>query len=287
MDVSTRPDGGRQHLAETVMKELRALSTAQDRLDQYAMHRFGINRTDLRALDLIGQAGVISPTALAVALGMSTGATSTVLDRLEAAGYARRQPDPGHRRRTLVRQTPRAEKLGEEIFGPVIGGTLSEAAAYPDAALVSIAEFLSAHRALLNGYLAEVSPAAGKAGSPLSGQAEVRQCIPGESGHRLNAVAAKGEHEKPVRLPVSWFLRVQVDAEGQLAVSLEGMSRRGGRRKAIAVRKRAIWWRPWYSSGASGMVSQASSENSAIGRYVAATARLRSCPQPTESPQPR
>ena len=161
--ASTSSEPGRGHLAETVMRELRALSTAQDRLDQYAMHRFGINRTDLRALDLIGQAGVISPTALAVALGMSTGATSAVLDRLETAGYASREPDPAHRRRTLVRQTARAEELGEEIFAPVITGTVTDALAYPDAALVSIAEFLAAHRALLTRYLSEVSPATGNA----------------------------------------------------------------------------------------------------------------------------
>lgn len=170
--VSNPPDAGRRHLAETVMKELRALSTAQDRLDQYAAHRYGINRTDLRALDLIGQAGAISPTALAAALGMSTGATSTVLDRLEATGYARREPDPGHRRRTLVRQTSRAEELGEVIFAPVIRGTISEAAAYPDAALVSIAEFLSAHRALLNRYLTAVSPAASNPDSGTSARTE-------------------------------------------------------------------------------------------------------------------
>jgi DNA-binding MarR family transcriptional regulator len=158
MDPASNPPGAsRRHLAETVMQELRALSTVQDRLDQYAMHQFGINRTDLRALDLIGQAGVISPTALSIALGMSTGATSAVLDRLEAAGYASREPDPGHRRRTLVRQTPRAEKLGEAIFGPVISGTISEAAAYPDPALASIAEFLAAHRALLTRYLSAVA----------------------------------------------------------------------------------------------------------------------------------
>ncbi|HVT70421.1 MAG TPA: MarR family transcriptional regulator [Trebonia sp.] len=158
MDTASTPpeDEGRRHLAEAVMMELRALSTTQDRLDQYAAHRFGVNRTDLRALDLIGQAGAISPTALADALGMSTGATSAVLDRLEAAGYASREPDPDHRRRTLVRQTPRAEKLGELIFEPVIRGTLSQAAAYPDAALASIAEFLSAHRDLLNDYLTAV-----------------------------------------------------------------------------------------------------------------------------------
>lgn len=172
-DASNPRQAGHRHLAETVMRELRALSTAQDRLDQYAMQRFGINRTDLRALDLIGQAGVISPTALAVALGMSTGATSTVLDRLEAAGYASREPDPQHRRRTLVRQTPRAEELGEVIFAPVISGTIGQASAYPDATLVSIAEFLAAHRALLNSYVTAVSRADDKAdpGFPASVQA--------------------------------------------------------------------------------------------------------------------
>jgi DNA-binding MarR family transcriptional regulator len=172
--VSNLPDAGRGSLAETVMRELRALSTVQDRLDHYAMHRFGINRTDLRALDLIGQAGVISPTALAVALGMSTGATSTVLDRLEAAGYASREPDPGHRRRTLVRQTPRAEELGEQIFGPVIAGTISEALGYPDQVLASIAEFLAAHRALLTRYLTTATDAGnGGSGTPATARADL------------------------------------------------------------------------------------------------------------------
>jgi DNA-binding MarR family transcriptional regulator len=151
--LSTSFSGSQRPLATAVMEELRALSTAQDRLDQYAAHRFGLNRTDFRALDLIGQAGSISPTALAAALGMSTGATSAVLDRLEAAGLAGREPDPAHRRRTLVRMSARAEELGTEIFAPVIRGTVEQAAAYPDDMLAGIAEFLSAHRAFLDRYL--------------------------------------------------------------------------------------------------------------------------------------
>lgn len=159
MSSSSTPTGsGHRPEAETVLKELRALSTTHDRLDHYAADRFGVNRTDHRALDLIGQAGVISPTELAAALGMSTGATSTVLDRLEAAGYARREPDPGHRRRTLVRITSRAEQLSEAIFGPVIRGTLEQAAGYPDAVLTTIADFLAAHSAFLNRYLTEAAP---------------------------------------------------------------------------------------------------------------------------------
>ena len=151
--LSTSFSGSQRPLATAVMQELRALSTAQDRLDQYAAHRFGLNRTDFRALDLIGQAGSISPTTLAAALGMSTGATSAVLDRLEAAGLAGREPDPVHRRRTLVRMSARAEELGTEIFAPVIRGTVEQAAAYPDDMLTGIAEFLSAHRAFLDRYL--------------------------------------------------------------------------------------------------------------------------------------
>jgi DNA-binding MarR family transcriptional regulator len=141
-----------------VIAELRALSTVQDRLDQYAAERFGLNRTDLRALDFIGQAGITSPTALAAALGMSTGATSTVLDRLEAAGYASREPDPDHRRRTQVRITARTEKLSAEIFEPVIRATAEHAAGHPERELREIAAFLAVHRQTLQSYLDANNP---------------------------------------------------------------------------------------------------------------------------------
>jgi hypothetical protein len=48
----------------------------------------------------------------------------------------------------------RAEELGTEIYAPVIRGTIEQAAAYPDAILAEIAEFLSAHREFLDRYLA-------------------------------------------------------------------------------------------------------------------------------------
>ena len=43
----------------------------------------------------------------------------------------------------------------------MIRGTIAQAAALPDAALVVVAEFLAAHRALLNDYL-DTAPAAGE-----------------------------------------------------------------------------------------------------------------------------
>src|ERR1043166_5846990 len=92
-------------LPRQVLSSLRALSTEIDRLDQAAADRYGLNRTDMRALDIVGRAGPLAPTALARALGFTTGGVTTVLDRLERAGYVRRRPDPGDRRRQLVETT--------------------------------------------------------------------------------------------------------------------------------------------------------------------------------------
>src|SRR5215475_2570814 len=74
---------------------LRALSTEIDRLDQAAVDRYGLNRTDMRALDIVGRAGPLAPTDLARLLGFTTGGATTVLDRLERAGYVRRPAPPG------------------------------------------------------------------------------------------------------------------------------------------------------------------------------------------------
>ena len=88
-------------LPRQVAASLRALSTEIDRLDQAAADRYGLNRTDMRALDIVGQAGPLAPTALARLLGFTTGGVTSVLDRLERAGYIARRPDPGDRRRQV------------------------------------------------------------------------------------------------------------------------------------------------------------------------------------------
>jgi DNA-binding MarR family transcriptional regulator len=163
-----------------VVAELRALSTIQDRLDHYAAQRFGLNRTDLRALDLIGQAGTTSPTALAFALGMSTGATSAVLDRLEAAGYARREPDPDHRRRTLVQMTAAAEHLSAQVFEPVIRATAAHAAGHTDRQLRDIAAFLATHRHTLEQYL-DARPPAASPGEEVSRSSSARAASHGRT----------------------------------------------------------------------------------------------------------
>ncbi len=141
-------DGSRPPVA-AVVTALRALSREIDRLDEVAAQRFGVNRTDLRCLELLGGTGALTPTELATALGFTTGGMTTVIDRLERAGYVRRRPDPRDRRRIVVEATDLLVAREEEIFGELLRNTEAVIATYSDAQLETIRDFLERGRAVI------------------------------------------------------------------------------------------------------------------------------------------
>jgi len=63
----------------------------------------GLNPTDLRCLELAAGEPEMTPTRLAELSGLTSGAVTGVLDRLERAGFLRRESDSNDRRRLLVR----------------------------------------------------------------------------------------------------------------------------------------------------------------------------------------
>src|SRR5262249_40145906 len=106
-----------QELVEEVAAALRALQRTVDRYDELVASRLGINRSDLRCLDLLHESGTLSAGQLAAGSGLTSGATTRMLDRLAQIGSPRRRPDPGDRRRVLVELTPRAQNLASELYG--------------------------------------------------------------------------------------------------------------------------------------------------------------------------
>jgi DNA-binding MarR family transcriptional regulator len=96
---------------------LRRNQVLTDMLDEAAAAYLGINRTDARALDVIDQHGRIAAGDLARELRLSPGAVTTIVDRLERAGYARRVPDPDDRRRVLIETTPVVAEKSALIYG--------------------------------------------------------------------------------------------------------------------------------------------------------------------------
>ncbi len=72
-------------------------------VSQTVAARFGLNTTDLEGLDLIQLRGQVTAGQLAAATGLTSGAVTALIDRLERAGYVERVDDPADRRRVLVR----------------------------------------------------------------------------------------------------------------------------------------------------------------------------------------
>ncbi len=73
--------------------------------------RLGMNVTDLRCLELVIDEPGISAGRLAEETGLTTGAVTGVLDRLERAGYLERTADPADRRRAVIQPTPASDEV--------------------------------------------------------------------------------------------------------------------------------------------------------------------------------
>jgi DNA-binding MarR family transcriptional regulator len=75
--------------------------------------------------------------------GLTTGAVTAVIDRLEAAGYVRREPDPADRRRVIVRPVPhRARQIGR-LFEPLAAAMAELCDRYTDGELATILDFMT------------------------------------------------------------------------------------------------------------------------------------------------
>jgi DNA-binding MarR family transcriptional regulator len=107
----------KRQIFEELIYEVRRSQAATDRYDQAVADAIGLNRTDMRCLDVISREGRVPAGRLAAETGLTTGAITTVLDRLERAGYARRVRDPDDRRRVLVELTPEAFAGAGDFYG--------------------------------------------------------------------------------------------------------------------------------------------------------------------------
>jgi DNA-binding MarR family transcriptional regulator len=113
------PRQTRKSLQDEVIAEVRAWQSDQDVFDEEAARFLGLNRTDLRVLDITDQAGRITAGDLARGARLTTGAVTAVVDRLEKAGLMRRVRDESDRRKVMLELTERNYELAEPVWGPI------------------------------------------------------------------------------------------------------------------------------------------------------------------------
>lgn len=117
--MASPPPKKKSELAQDLIREFRESGNLDDAFDNLAAERLGVNETDLHCLNIIENSGGLTAGELAAQSGLTTGAVTGVIDRLEGVGFARRIPDPGDRRRVKVEVTPKFYDRAESIWGPV------------------------------------------------------------------------------------------------------------------------------------------------------------------------
>src|SRR4051812_24938841 len=138
----------REAVVSEVADELRLSGVTNDITDQVIADYLGLNRTDTRCLDIIERLDKVSAGRLAAEAGLSTGAVTTVLGRLERAGFARGVPDPGDRRRVLVELTPAAREELTELYAPLADATLRQLQGYTTEEVSLVRDFMRDNRRL-------------------------------------------------------------------------------------------------------------------------------------------
>ena len=99
---------------DEAVRSLRALILAGERYRQVISDHVGLGTTETQAVSYLTVHGDRGQNELAADLGLSSGASTALVDRLERQGIAERYAHPSDRRRTLVRLTARGQDIIRE-----------------------------------------------------------------------------------------------------------------------------------------------------------------------------
>jgi DNA-binding MarR family transcriptional regulator len=145
------PTGDQSNLVAELSREVRWLSARSVLFSHLAAERVGLRPTDLEALDILALTGPIPAGRLAALTGLSSGSVTALIDRLEAAGCARREPDPADRRRVIVHPLPWPEPMAaaaQPLYEAMGTGFAELCRQYPDEELALILRFLRGANAM-------------------------------------------------------------------------------------------------------------------------------------------
>src|SRR5579859_5290689 len=153
MEGQSLSRGSQEHRAKVLgelAQELRQLHGLAASFFRAAAARIGMTVTDMQVIDILDMTGPSTAGQLADLTGLTTGAITGMLNRLEEAGLVRRERDPNDGRRVIVRRASGKDERHE--IGPIfdsLGKAWDDLASdYNDEQIAFLLEFLKRSNAL-------------------------------------------------------------------------------------------------------------------------------------------
>ncbi|HTS54194.1 MAG TPA: MarR family transcriptional regulator [Burkholderiales bacterium] len=167
----SRAKATRAELIAAVVDGGRRLSTATIVFHETVAERLGLHTTDHKCLGIAQEAGPITAGELASRTGLTTGAITGVIDRLESRGFVRREADPVDRRKVVVRVVAeRVEREVRPLFESLAGAVTALAKTYDEAQLRIVTDYMEDARAVLEAEAARLRSSPAPRASARSGK---------------------------------------------------------------------------------------------------------------------
>jgi DNA-binding MarR family transcriptional regulator len=128
---------------DSVLRALRRVNLQGSFFGQTVAIRFGLSESDIETLESLIEVGASTAGRLSELTGLTSGAVTRVIDRLEQAGFVRRVPDPADRRRVIVEAIPEKVAAVQATLNRVGSASADEIGRYSDAQLALITDFLA------------------------------------------------------------------------------------------------------------------------------------------------
>ena len=133
----------RAALMEQLEHAVRRSSALGVLFGQTVASRVGISSSDLECLDFLNLEGRVTAGRLAELTGLTTGAITGVVDRLEKAGLVRRERDESDRRKVFIATVPENVAQVGKYYQHMQRAVLKDWASYSDAELELLLRFMT------------------------------------------------------------------------------------------------------------------------------------------------
>ncbi|MFI7015958.1 MarR family winged helix-turn-helix transcriptional regulator [Streptomyces sp. NPDC050164] len=158
MSMEETESGALEAQRDRLMDGLRAFGANYTEFTQRFASWLGLHSTDAAALAEIlyaeDQGAPLSPARLSERISLSSGATATLLNRLETAGHIIRTREHTDRRIVTLRSSPDVRPRAEEFFGPYAERMAEAMAQYTPAQLKQFEDFIAQLRDTMDHLLA-------------------------------------------------------------------------------------------------------------------------------------
>lgn len=170
MGLVSSGQGKRAALLEALQRELRDFSDQDVLFSQALADRLGINLTDFKCLSILERTGAVTAGKLAELTGLTSGAVTGLIDRLEKAGWARRVRDPNDRRHVIIEAASERRADFEALFSTSGRAMVELAEEFSDAQLGLLVDFFTRGAGALREETAKVRAEAGTRSAVLPGE---------------------------------------------------------------------------------------------------------------------